>query len=205
MSGVNSFQVGGDHYAKGGENQHWDWVYRALNGDYHLGCATKYVVRWREKNGLQDLRKASHYLAKAASHAETYSPNGYADTLLVLTAQFCDANGVARESLEAAFLGLVVLHDFEAADRILQQLWEQAKTEGYTDAEGATVGEHGKPAHPDYVWEGFSQGFDYWQCKKCRWHTKAKNLLSKPGTPTACEQCAAAEPTRNYVNQGEEK
>ena len=28
------------------------------------GCAIKYLSRWREKGGLQDLKKARHYLDK---------------------------------------------------------------------------------------------------------------------------------------------
>lgn len=58
----NDTQVGGDHYQK--EYQHWDWV-DDLGLHYYLGCATKYVSRWREKNGIQDLEKAIHYLEKA--------------------------------------------------------------------------------------------------------------------------------------------
>lgn len=60
---VNSYQVGGQHYARGGEFQHWDWVEKNGMG-YLEACATKYVTRWRRKNGLQDLEKALHYVAK---------------------------------------------------------------------------------------------------------------------------------------------
>jgi hypothetical protein len=63
MHSVNDYQVGGDHYAKGGDIQHWDFV--ELNGMGYLeGCATKYVTRWRFKNGKQDLEKAVHYITK---------------------------------------------------------------------------------------------------------------------------------------------
>ena len=59
---ANEYQIGGNHYQ--GEYQHWDFV---CDTDLHylLGCATKYIARWRKKNGIQDLRKASHYLTKA--------------------------------------------------------------------------------------------------------------------------------------------
>ena len=30
-----------------------------------IGCATKYVARWRDKDGIKDLRKSIHYLSKA--------------------------------------------------------------------------------------------------------------------------------------------
>lgn len=60
---VNKYQVGGEHYSRGGAIQHWDLV--ELNGlGYLEGCATKYVTRWRNKNGVQDLEKAVHYITK---------------------------------------------------------------------------------------------------------------------------------------------
>lgn len=59
---VNDYQIGGKHYQK--EYQHWDMVCDT-NMPYLLGCATKYITRWRDKNGVEDLRKASHYIAKA--------------------------------------------------------------------------------------------------------------------------------------------
>lgn len=59
---ANEMQVGGGHYM-GREIQHWDVVDR--NGIGYLeGVATKYVCRYKEKNGLQDLRKAEHYVVK---------------------------------------------------------------------------------------------------------------------------------------------
>jgi hypothetical protein len=60
--GANERQVGGDHYKNGGE-EHWDRVHR-LGLDYFQGQITKYVERWKEKNGVQDLEKALHFLEK---------------------------------------------------------------------------------------------------------------------------------------------
>lgn len=62
MSDANSRQVGGNHYKTGAE-EHWDLVARYGVG-YLEGCATKYVSRWRKKNGVQDLEKAIHYVDK---------------------------------------------------------------------------------------------------------------------------------------------
>lgn len=62
VSGANSRQVGGDHYKTGGE-EHWDRVNR-LQLDYFQGQITKYVERWKKKNGVEDLRKARHFLDK---------------------------------------------------------------------------------------------------------------------------------------------
>lgn len=59
---ANQRQVGGDHYKTGGE-EHWDRVER-LKLDYFQGQITKYVERWKKKNGIQDLEKARHFLDK---------------------------------------------------------------------------------------------------------------------------------------------
>lgn len=59
---ANDRQVGGAHYAQ--EYQHWDFCVDA-DVPYLIGCASKYLTRWREKNGVQDLEKSLHYLQKA--------------------------------------------------------------------------------------------------------------------------------------------
>ena len=58
----NDMQIGGTHYRI--NYQHWDYVCD-VKMPYVLACAIKYVSRWRDKNGVQDLRKSIHYLTKA--------------------------------------------------------------------------------------------------------------------------------------------
>lgn len=59
---ANDTQVGGQHY-KAKTIQPWDFI--AANGlGYFEGNIVKYVSRWRDKGGLDDLRKARHYLDK---------------------------------------------------------------------------------------------------------------------------------------------
>jgi hypothetical protein len=58
---ANDVQIGGDHYKS--EYQHWDFV-EHLGLDYLQGCATKYISRWRKKNGVEDLKKSLHYIQK---------------------------------------------------------------------------------------------------------------------------------------------
>lgn len=60
---ANEFQIGGAHY-NGKKYQHWDLVIDTKM-HYILGCATKYISRWREKNGVEDLKKSLHYIQKA--------------------------------------------------------------------------------------------------------------------------------------------
>lgn len=59
---ANRRQIGGSHYGLG-QFQHWDMV-DLFHLDYFQGQITKYVVRWRDKNGIEDLEKAKHYLEK---------------------------------------------------------------------------------------------------------------------------------------------
>lgn len=59
---ANATQIGGDHY-KGKAVQPWDFI-AANELDYFQGNIIKYVTRWRDKSGIQDLRKALHYLEK---------------------------------------------------------------------------------------------------------------------------------------------
>lgn len=59
---ANNNQVGGNHY-QAKTIQPWDYI--ASNGlGYFEGNIVKYVSRWRDKGGVEDLRKAAHYLQK---------------------------------------------------------------------------------------------------------------------------------------------
>lgn len=53
-------QEGGDHY-KSMSIQPIRFIH-ANNIGYFEGNVIKYVSRWRKKNGVQDLKKAIHYL-----------------------------------------------------------------------------------------------------------------------------------------------
>jgi hypothetical protein len=61
-------QVGGDHY-KDNTIQVWDAIHDWGLG-YFSGNVIKYVARHQKKNGLEDLKKARHYLDKLISIAE---------------------------------------------------------------------------------------------------------------------------------------
>lgn len=53
-------QEGGDHYRK---LPIQPVQYMIANGiPYIEGCVIKYVTRWRDKNGIDDLKKARHLL-----------------------------------------------------------------------------------------------------------------------------------------------
>jgi hypothetical protein len=59
---ANDRQVGGDHYKRGGE-EHWDRAWR-LQYDPFQYIITKWVERWRDKGGVEDLKKAQHAIEK---------------------------------------------------------------------------------------------------------------------------------------------
>jgi len=59
---ANDTQVGGQHY-KAKAIQPWDFIAANQLG-YFEGNIVKYVSRWRDKGGVDDLRKARHYLDK---------------------------------------------------------------------------------------------------------------------------------------------
>jgi hypothetical protein len=59
---ANDIQISGDHY-KDKAIQPWDYIV-ANAIPYLEGNVIKYVSRWRDKGGVNDLRKARHYLDK---------------------------------------------------------------------------------------------------------------------------------------------
>jgi hypothetical protein len=59
---ANAQQVGGSHY-KSKAIQPWDYIASNHLG-YLEGNVVKYVSRWKDKGGLEDLKKAQHYLTK---------------------------------------------------------------------------------------------------------------------------------------------
>ena len=66
---VNDKQIGGSHY-KRLVIQPWDYV--LANGiGYCEGSAIKYLSRWKDKGGIQDLYKAKHFIDKLIEHEES--------------------------------------------------------------------------------------------------------------------------------------
>ena len=60
---ANDKQIAGDHYKKYGDLQPWDVVVKWKLG-YLEGTALKYIARWRDKGGINDIKKAIHFLEK---------------------------------------------------------------------------------------------------------------------------------------------
>tara|TARA_R110000851_G_scaffold96792_2_gene209953 strand:- start:34339 stop:34716 length:378 start_codon:yes stop_codon:yes gene_type:complete len=106
----NDTQVGGDHYKR--EYQHWDLV---IDTDmpYVLGCATKYISRWRKKNGKQDLEKSLHYIHKA------YERNILMQDSRRLVDKFCNQ---LENTIDGDIIKLICSNQFYEAKRLITEL-----------------------------------------------------------------------------------
>lgn len=72
MNPANLRQVGGDHYTSKAI-QPWDFIV-SNNLPFLEGNVVKYVSRWRDKGGVQDLHKARHYLDKLLEIEQAKAP-----------------------------------------------------------------------------------------------------------------------------------
>lgn len=73
MSSAKDKQVGGDHY-KINRIQPIDYIMKNELG-FCEGNVVKYVTRWKDKGGVDDLLKAKHYL-EFLIEAEIDRPTG---------------------------------------------------------------------------------------------------------------------------------
>jgi len=68
MSAAGKRQIGGSHYVDMGSVQPWDamqcWMSTEAFAGFLRGNAIKYLARCDKKGGVEDLRKARHYLDK---------------------------------------------------------------------------------------------------------------------------------------------
>jgi hypothetical protein len=64
---ANDMQIGGDHYQSKAV-QPWDAMQAWMTDDqfkgFLWGNVIKYIARWQDKGGIEDLRKARHYMDK---------------------------------------------------------------------------------------------------------------------------------------------
>jgi len=69
---ANDIQIGGEHYKQFKGHEPWD-VITAWDLGYLEGTALKYISRWKHKGGVEDLKKAIHFLQKKIEVMENES------------------------------------------------------------------------------------------------------------------------------------
>lgn len=118
----NDKQVGGDHYQS--SLQHWDLVEEFEIGYLESACS-KYITRWRKKNGLEDLKKSEHYLVKLISlldSGQRKSPRGRVphDRFLI----FCRENTLelSEQIVLSKVLQWETKHDIEIGLTVLREM-----------------------------------------------------------------------------------
>lgn len=74
MSKPLDTQVGGNHY-KNLAIQPVEYIFKNNLG-YFEGCVIKYVTRWKDKGGVQDLEKAKHFLELLIDQQEQHAKDG---------------------------------------------------------------------------------------------------------------------------------
>lgn len=185
VSGANAKQVGGDHYKVG--YQHWDMLPAMGYGhEYYVGQITKYLSRWRKKNGLRDLLKGQHFLEKLIELADKdprYVPyNGVPDSALevVMTGHLShlkkyfadneideDTSEVMLASMFANDIGVLLQAQALCADLVADAKREEKRA----DAE--------KPVSRNFDFGGYTDDDHMkWRCKKCGADLKLK--LTEP-------------------------
>ena len=122
---ANETQVGGSHYKS--LYEHWDLAV-TIPLSYLEGCITKYVTRARKKNGIQDLKKATHYLEKLIEVSQ-YPVTRKLDRaeIKVEISRFCVANSLSL--LEEEFILIMCTHravfDLMDAQFLLEEIIEE--------------------------------------------------------------------------------
>lgn len=123
---ANENQVGGAHYKA--DTQHWDLMWGLYGPAYFKAQITRYVSRWRRKEGVKDLQKAAHYTEKLIECAKA---DGVVfelrdDTLqgAALLNQFFEANDLSVEDADivAATLGAESVGDLLAIHEVLHSM-----------------------------------------------------------------------------------
>lgn len=122
MPSANDIQHGGSHYKNATGVQHWDLITDYAVG-YLEGCATKYVYRWRLKNGLEDLQKAEHFCQKLIEKFEVGEFRGGGKVPIDIAFKFCRDNNVGMKETDFIVL-MLTWQDQETLKKALEVVRE---------------------------------------------------------------------------------
>lgn len=126
---ANQMQVGGTHYKT--DYEHWDLIIKIGLG-YLEGTSTKYIARYRKKGGVEDLRKALHYLDKLI---EAFTAKEYGQTrnlrkedIRTEVGKFCRINQIPfnEEHLLFALCTFESYKDLKGARYMLEEIIVEA-------------------------------------------------------------------------------
>lgn len=167
---ANERQVGGDHYKKHGTTgeQHWDRAAR-LGLDYFQAQATKYIERCWDKNGVQDLEKARHFIDKYIELSRVAGRLGKLETVAVLNKNAANPSLAVSRELKWLLRNHIVTED--GTIKINGTLY---------------VCLRGKPS--DFTFEGvYGDGRTRWRCTTCReWFYTMRGLLPHASHAQPC-------------------
>jgi len=194
---ANDIQHGGSHYKS--KLQHWDWLVELGYGwEYFCAASSKYLVRHRQKNGLQDVQKARHYLEKLLELVQAGKvrlPNAMMNRgQAELTDEFFDANPSigAQERVAIVFMRYPTdCHELKAAIGIIKAIEATypEPTQGLTAL--------------DFVSEGHTAHTDHWQCRRCRAHLDVP-ANTDPSQHHKCLTRDSGVPGGGYVDQAKD-
>lgn len=126
-------QVGGSHYQA--DYQHWDYCIE-VNVPYLEAAASKYVLRWRKKNGYVDLEKSVHYIEKRLE--SLMNMRGIiraAHKNKELFAMMCAANDSTEQEREIMDLTMhwKNMRDLRRAKEMIEEMLQQDQMRGYVN------------------------------------------------------------------------
>ncbi len=122
----NETQVGGSHYKKA-TFQSWDWQLYGLGGWEQ--AIVKYITRYQDKNGLQDLEKAQHYLDKTLFHFRSGEVKNTCRASLSAVHRYLEENQC--DCMQRAAIEFIVMwrteEDLLACKKHVQELIDELK------------------------------------------------------------------------------
>lgn len=121
---ANDKQIGGNHY-KGGY-EHWDFVVDT-GQSYLQGCATKYISRWKKKNGLEDLKKSLHYVQKLNEMNRENKTTIFSVHQSNFREKFVKENEI--DELEGDAIKAILMCQYEVAALMIKKLIREKQSE----------------------------------------------------------------------------
>ena len=191
-------QVGGSHYG-GVEFQHWDFVLQT-GQDYLSAVATKYLCRWRQKNGISDVLKSISYVDKIiggfARGELTWPLPINHEMAHLLWPKYLETYPLDRLEKNATWLLIfgANVHDLLEAKKILQRI---VTMEVFSWPALSPIMSKMKPdGWQGFTFEGTKQDFCWHRCTTCREQFKAP--IDQP--PMLWHECANVAGVRVTVN-----